>query len=314
MAHFLVVGDAAVDQMYFVSEFPEPGSETAAIRSVMEPGGAGGTVATVLARLGNHTCIATRVGRGAFAEVALRNLKTAGVDLQMVQYDETLQTNSVTLVVTPDAQRTMISSAGASRMLDVAELDESLVARFDAMVMSAYSLVGGRQREYALRVLELAKRSRLTTFVDLGTGAVHALKARLLDDVQGVDYLLMNEHELYLITGRHSISEAVKDLRGVGHEQLIVKVGEMGSIVITPESNELVEAHEIDGVVDSTGAGDYYTAAFSHAVMRGHDPVSAARIANVAGALNTARVGAQTVVFDARTLEEWGSALSSVPA
>lgn len=38
MAHFLVVGDAAVDQMYFVSEFPEPGSETAAIRSVMEPG------------------------------------------------------------------------------------------------------------------------------------------------------------------------------------------------------------------------------------------------------------------------------------
>lgn len=280
----------------------------------MEPGGAGGTVATVLARLGNRTCIATRVGRGAFAEVALRNLKTAGVDLQMVQYDDTLQTNSVTLVVTPDAQRTMISSAGASRMLDVAELDESLVARCDAVVMSAYSLVGGRQREYALRVLDLAAKGRLTTFVDLGTGAVHALKGRLLDDVQGVDYLLMNEHELHLITGRHSISEAIKDLRGLGHEQVIVKVGEMGSIVITPETNELVEAHEIDGVVDSTGAGDYYTAAFAHAIMRGFDPVSAARIANVAGALNTSRVGAQTVVFDDRTLEEWGSALSSVPA
>lgn len=314
MAHFLVVGDAAVDQMYFVSEFPEPGSETAAIRSMMEPGGAGGTVATVLARLGNPTRIATRVGRGAFGEVALRNLRSAGVDLSMVQFDEQLQTNSVTLIVTPDAQRTMISSAGASRHLDVADLDETALSVCDALVMSAYSLVGGRQREYALRVLELAAERRLTTFVDLGTGAVHALKDRLLDPLLGVDYLLMNEHELYLITGRHSISEAVKTLRRRGLENLIVKVGEMGSIVITPESNELVEAHEIDGVVDSTGAGDYYTAAFAHAIMRGHDALAAARIANVAGALNTAQVGAQTVAFDADTLEKWGSALSSVPA
>lgn len=314
MARFLVVGDAAVDQMYFVSEFPEPGSETAAIRSVMEPGGAGGTVATVLARLGNPTSIATRVGRGAFADVALRNLKAAGVDLHMVQYDDLLQTNSVTLIVTPDAQRTMISSAGASRQLDVAELDEEAVLRSDALVMSAYSLVGGRQREYALRVLELAARGKLTTFVDLGTGAVHALKDRLLDHLLDVDYLLMNEHELYLITGRHSISEAIKSLRRQGLENLIVKVGEMGSIVITPDTNELVEAHEIDGVVDSTGAGDYYTAAFAHAIMTGHDPLQAARIGNVAGALNTSRVGAQSVVFDAATLEQWGSALSTVPA
>lgn len=314
MAHFLVVGDAAVDQMYFVSEFPEQGGEVPSSRALMEPGGAGGTVATVLARLGNPTRIATRVGTGPFAQLALRNLVAAGVDTSLVQYDADHQTASVTLLITPDAQRTMISASGSSRHLDAGELSESHVSACDALVMSAYALVGGKQKEYALQTLAYAKKHRLTSFVDLGTGAVNALEDRLLPLVKDVDYLLMNEHELYLVTGRASISEAVADLRGMGIEQLVVKVGEMGSIVITPELNELVEAHEIDGVIDSTGAGDYYTAAFAHAIMAGHDLVSAARLANVAGALNTTRVGAQNMELDDETLQRQAALLSSAPA
>jgi ribokinase len=314
MAQFLVVGDAAVDQMYFVSEFPEHGGEVPSIRALMEPGGSGGTVAMVLARLGNPTRIATRVGTGPFSQLALRNLVQAGVDLRLVQHDADTQTGSVTLIITPDAQRTMISAAGASRRLDAAELNEADVASCDALVMSAYSLVGGKQKEYALQALAHARKHRLTTFVDLGTGAVNALEERIIPLVKHVDYLLMNEHELYLVTGRTSISEAVADLRDLGIENLIVKVGEMGSIVITPELNELVEAHDVDGVVDSTGAGDYYTAAFAHAIMAGHDLISAARLANVAGALNTTKVGAQNMLIDADMLQRHAAVLSSAPA
>jgi len=314
MAHFLVVGDAAVDQMYFVSEFPEQGGEVPSTRALMEPGGAGGTVATVLARLGNPTRIATRVGTGPFAQLALRNLVDAGVDTSLVQHDPQHQTASVTLIITPDAQRTMISASGSSRHLDAGELNEEDVATCDALVMSAYALVGGKQKEYALQALSYAQKHRLTTFVDLGTGAVNALGDRLIPLVKSVDYLLMNEHELYLVSGGASISDAVNELRDMGLEQLIVKVGEMGSIVITPELNELVEAHDIDGVIDSTGAGDYYTAAFAHAVMAGNDLISAARLANVAGALNTTRVGAQNMRLDDDTLQRHAALLSSTPA
>lgn len=314
MAHFFVVGDATVDQMYFVSEFPEPGGEVTALRAVMEPGGSGGTIATVLARLENTTRIATRVGKGPFSELALRNVRASGVDTSLVQVDPDLQTSSVTLIVTPDAQRTMISAAGASRQLDAAELAEADVSACDALVMSAYSLVGGRQKEYALQALAHAGKHRLTTFVDLGTGAVNALRDRLVPLVRGVDYLLMNERELYAVTGRSTISEAVHHLRSHGIEQMVVKVGEMGSIVITPELNELVEAFDVDDVVDSTGAGDYYTAAFAHAVMAGLDMLTAARLGNVAGALNTTMVGAQSVHLDVGTLERHGNALTSSPA
>jgi ribokinase len=312
MCRFFVVGDVTVDQMYFVSELPDPGGEATALRAVMEPGGAGGTIATLLARLGSDVRIATRVGTGPFSELALQNVRKAGVDTGMIQVDDRLQTSSVTLLITPDTQRTMISAVGASRYLDSAELARADVAACDALVMSAYSLVGGPQREYAVRALEHARESELTTFIDMGSGAVNALRDRMISLVQEVDYLLMNEKELYTLTGESSISDAVSGLAKHGIERLVVKVGEMGSIVITPELTELVDPFEIDGVVDSTGAGDYFTAAFAHAIMEGHDLLHAARIGNVAGALNATRVGAQTMSFDLDTLMAHAEAMAAV--
>jgi ribokinase len=312
MAEFLVVGDATVDQMYFVDSVPEPGGEITATRAVMEPGGAGGTMATALARLGHETRIATRVGTGPFSELALKNAFEAGVSPDLIQVDEVLQTSSVTILVTPDTQRTMISAIGASRALDAAELDAGSVEELDALVMSAYSLVDGPQRDYAVKALELARAAGATTFVDMGTGAVNALRDRLIGLVRKVDYLLMNERELFALTGRQTISEAVSGLASRGIQRLVVKVGEMGSIVITPEASELIDPYDIDGVVDSTGAGDYYTAAFAHAIMRGADLVEAARAGNVAGALNTTEIGAQRAVVDARTLAREARALRAV--
>jgi len=301
--------------MYFVSDLPEAGGEVTASRAVLEPGGAGGTIAAALARLGNEVVLAARVGDGPFADVALKHVKRAGVDTRLVQTDPALQTSSVTLLITPDTQRTMISGGGASRNLDATFLRAEQVAACDALVVSAYSLIGGPQREYAVRALEAARRARLTTFIDMGSGAADALRERLLALVSHVDYLLMNRRELYALTGESSISAAVAGLAARGIKRVLVKLGEMGSMVITPELTELVEALEIDGVLESTGAGDYYTAAFAHGVMAGYDLHYAARLGNVAGALNVTAVGAQSCVIDAPTLYRHAEAmLATSPA
>jgi ribokinase len=305
MAKFFVVGDVTVDLMYFVEDLPETGGDVTVTQSLIEPGGAGGTIAVTLARLGHQVKIATRVGTGPFSEVALSNIIATGVDTSHIQRDSGILTGSVILLITPDAQRTMISSVGASRNLDVDKLNVEDIASCDALVMSAYSLVGGTQREYALKALEIAKKAKMTTFIDMGPGAVHALEDELIDLVQDVDYLLMNQKELYALTGEGSISDAIAWLKEEGISRVIVKVGEKGSIVITPEHTELIEAFDIKGVVDTTGAGDYYTAAFAHGVMKGYELPYAARIGNVAGALNTTQIGAQRTTLDAATLERY---------
>ncbi|MEM7738922.1 MAG: carbohydrate kinase family protein [Deinococcota bacterium] len=312
MSKFFVVGDVTVDQMIFVDELPEAGSDVSAKRALVGPGGAGGTMATVLARLGNDTTIATKVGGGPFADLAFEYVRASKVNTKLVQVDSSLPTSSVTLLITPDTQRTMVSYSGASRKLDAAKLKTDDVASCDALVMSAYSLVGGLQREYAVKALDIAKQAKLTTFIDMGSGAVESLRDRLISLLRDVDYLLMNQHELFTLTGESSISEAVEGLADQGIERVIVKVGEMGSIVVTPELTELVDAWQVDGVLDTTGAGDYFTAAFAHGIMQGYDLYYAAKLGNIAGALNATHVGAQTCMLNASLLEQHAEDLLAV--
>lgn len=292
---FFVIGDVTVDHLYHLERLPAPGEEVSPVRSSMQPGGAGGTISVQLARLGHAVTLAARVGQDPFAEYALRLVRESGVSEGAVQQDPHHLTSTITVMQTPDGRRAMISSGAANRQLDAAKLKKKDVEGADALIVSAYSLIAGPQREYAIKAIDLAKKGGTTVFIDLGTGAVNAAGMRLLDNVLGADYLLLNQHELLALTGTGSISAALEMLRGRGAQRVVVKVGPLGSIVWTPEDTELVESINLGAeAVDSTGAGDTFVAVFAHAILSGQGMADAARAANAAGALAATKVGAQS--------------------
>jgi len=301
---FFVIGDVSVDLMYFVDALPGAGEETPAKRSLIKAGGAAATVAANLASLGHKAKLAARVGSGPFRTAALENLRAAGVDLSMLQEDDERPTSSILIFVIAGGERTMVSSIGASRYLDAAAFKARALDQVDALVLSAYALAGGPSREYALKALAAARKRKLPVFADLGTGAIRDAGVNLLEDLSGVDYLLMNQHELYALTGSNSISEGVAVLRQSGIENAVIKVGSLGSMVVTPDTEALVEPYPVEDVIDSTGAGDAYTAAFAASVMEGHDLLEAARRGNVAGALVATHVGAQGYLVTPQDLKK----------
>ncbi len=290
---FFVVGDVSVDLIYFLERIPEPGEEVPAQRALMKPGGAGGTLAAHLASLGNKVYLASRVGDDPFRSVALSQVERVGVDLKYLQTDPEQTTSSILILLVPGGERAMISAGGASRYLDAAEFKARMLDAIDGVVISAYAFVGGPQRQYAIHVLDAARKRELPIFVDLGTGAVRAAGKELLSILRGVPYLLMNQVELLVLTGASSISDGVSTLRGWGLETVIVKVGALGSIVVTPSRQELIEPYPLEEVVDTTGSGDAFTAAFAHAILQGKDPFTAARLGNLAGSLAATAVGGQ---------------------
>ncbi|MEW6420359.1 MAG: carbohydrate kinase family protein [Deinococcota bacterium] len=293
---FFVIGDVTVDHLYHLDRLPAPGEEVAPTRATMKPGGAGGTISVTLARLGHSVTLAARVGDDPFAEYALASVRESGVSPAAIQIDPEYLTSTITVMQTPDGQRAMISDGAANRQLDPARLKKKDIEGADALIVSAYSLTEGPQREYTLKAIEMAKRAKnpVPVFIDLGTGAVNKVGTDLIENVIGADYLTLNQHELLALTDTTSISAALAQLGDAGARRVIVKVGRMGSIVWTPTETELVDPIKPEGrVVDSTGAGDTFTAAFAHAVLTGQTLAQAARTANAAGALAATRVGAQ---------------------
>jgi ribokinase len=304
MASVLVIGDASVDHIYVVAAIPEPEAEVIAERAVLIPGGAGGTMALGLRLLGGSAALAARVGEDAFGALALRNVEAAGVDLSLVQRDPEAVTGVVTILVQSGGGRTMISHGGANRNLDVAQFRPEQVSGRDALVVSAYSLLGGRQREYSRAVIAAAAGAGVPVFVDLSTGAVDSLGGELFGAIAGVDYLLMNQHEALTLTGSRNLSEAVHGIQERGFANVVVKVGEHGSVIVKGRHSELVDPHQVDDVIDQTGAGDAFTAAFVHAILAGADLREAARLGNIAGAIAATELGAQGRLVSAEELAE----------
>ncbi|WP_019585706.1 carbohydrate kinase family protein [Deinococcus apachensis] len=293
---FYVIGDVTVDHLYHLDRLPAPGEEVAPRRATMEPGGAGGTISVTLARLGHAVTLAARVGNDPFAEYALDRVRESGVVQTAIQRDPDHLTSTITVMQTPDGARAMISDGSANRQLDPAKLKKKDIEGADALIVSAYSLTEGPQREYTLRAIEAAQKAKkpVPVFVDLGTGAVNKVGTDLIENVIGADYLTLNQQELLALTNTTSISTALAQLGEAGARRVVVKVGRLGSIVWTPTETELVDPIRPEGkVVDSTGAGDTFTAAFAHAVLTGQPLAQAARTANAAGALAATRVGAQ---------------------
>ncbi|AFZ68361.1 carbohydrate kinase family protein [Deinococcus peraridilitoris] len=291
---FFVIGDVTVDHLYHLERIPAPGEEVSPLRASMQPGGAGGTISVTLARLGHSVTLGARVGDDPFAAYALRLVRESGVSESAVQTDPDHLTSTITVMQTLDGRRAMISSGAANRQLDAARLKKKDIESCDALIISAYSLIGGPQREYAVKAMGYAQKAQVPVLIDLGTGAVNAAGQRLMDSVMGADYILLNQHELLSLTGTQSISAALATLAQRGAGKVIVKVGAMGSIVWTPEETELVESIPVEDVVDTTGAGDTFVAVFAHAVLSGKSLAEAARSANAAGALAATKVGAQS--------------------
>ena len=303
---FYVIGDVTVDHLYHLDHLPAPGEEVAPSRATMQPGGAGGTISVTLARLGHSVMLAARVGQDPFADFALSGVRQSGVSETAVQRDPEALTSTITVMQTPDGKRAMISYGAANRELDPAKLKKKDVEGADALIISAYSLIGGPQRDFALKAVALAKKAEVPLFLDLGTGAVNAVGMGLLDSAASADYLLLNQHELLALTGTHSISAALVTLGARGTKRVVVKVGAMGSIVWTPEDTELVDAVRVgEDVVDTTGAGDTFVAAFAHAALSGKPLAEAARLGNAAGVLSATSLGAQARPISVSELESF---------
>ncbi|QFP76453.1 carbohydrate kinase family protein [Deinococcus sp. AJ005] len=293
---FYVIGDVTVDHLYHLNKLPRPGEEVTPLRSSMKPGGAGGTIAVTLARLGHTVTLAACVGDDPFADYALSRVRESGVGEAAIQRSTDHLTSTITLMQTADGQRTMISDGAANRQLDPSKLKKKDVEASDALIVNAYSLIEGPQREFTLQAVEYARSAKkpVPIFIDLGTGAVNKVGTGLREEALNSDYLTLNQHELQALTGTRSISAALKQLGEAGAQKVVVKVGKMGSIIWTPTETELVDAVPPEGaVVDSTGAGDTFTATFAHAILSGGSMAESARAANAAGALAATGFGAQ---------------------
>jgi len=88
-------------------------------------------------------------------------------------------------------------------------------------------------------------------WIETARGALEALLPRL-------DLFVLNDEEARQLSGEHNVSKAARRILGMGARTVLVKRGEYGAILYSPESVFAVPAFPLEEVFDPTGAGDTF--------------------------------------------------------
>lgn len=291
----LVVSSANMDFVMKVGQIPTAGMTMIESRFYSYvPGGKGANSALAFARLGADSVFCTRLGRDANGAALRKVYDDAGIETRYIVEDDAVPTGLAVIMVEDEGANRIIVYPGANSAVCRVDVEAALDCAPDAVFMQ---LEIGEQA--ILDTAALASARGIPVFVDAGPARADFP----LDKLPGLTVLSPNETETAIFTGISPDTEAdcvaaAKKLAAMGDAKyIVIKLGGRGAFVwdVAAESGEIIPSYDTK-VVDTTAAGDAFTAALTLEYLRSGDIARAVRYGNVVGSITVSRAGASTSI------------------
>ncbi|MCL2219772.1 MAG: adenosine kinase [Chitinispirillia bacterium] len=257
------------------------------------PGGSAGNTIVGIGKLGGKARFIGKRGDDDLGRIYEESLRDAGVDPMLLMSH--MATGRVLSIITPDAQRSMLTYLGAASELKPE--DVKAAACFDdcAIVhLEGYLLFNA---DLLMAALRAAKLAGALVSLDLASyNVVEASINTLNEIVDGglVDILIANEDETASFTGIKGDESAAARALGKRAPLSVMKLGKRGSVVICGgDTLKIAPCGDGQSAVDTTGAGDLWASGFLYGLVNGYDLKRCGDLGSVCGYEVCQVVGAQ---------------------
>ncbi|XP_031104943.1 ribokinase [Ipomoea triloba] len=265
----VVVGSANADIYVEIDRLPQEGETVSAKTGQTLAGGKGANQAVCGGKLAYPTYFMGQVGEDAHGKLIVEALEGGGVILDHLRTVAHAPTGHAVVMLQEDGQNSIIIVGGAN----MSYWPESLPEEYLEVVRNAGIVL--LQREIPdsvnIQVAKAARSAHVPIILDAG-GVDSPVPSELLSVV---DIFSPNESELARLTKMptenfEQIKQAVEKCHDMGVNQVLVKLGAKGSALFIkgeePIRQPIIKAEK---VIDTTGAGDTFTAAFAVALVEG---------------------------------------------
>jgi sugar/nucleoside kinase (ribokinase family) len=277
----LGVGDAAVDIYLEVDHIPGPDQKVMARNVDRHPGGMVANFLVAFRRLGLPCGFNGVVGDDELGRQTLDDLAANGVDLDAAIVRPGGTTYFCVILLDASREKALVVAPTDCLWPQPDDVSEAAVRRA-RHVHTTNGNIGT-----AIRATALAKRHGLSVSLDVEAAAETDELRHLLGEV---DLLFVGPEAARASTDVHDLEEATDQLLRMGPRVVCLTMGAAGSLVATSAGQVRAPAYAVP-VVDSTGAGDCFAAAFVHGYLSRWPLDQAARFASAAGALAVTRTG-----------------------
>jgi len=281
----VVVGSVNADLVLEVPRHPHPGETLLGHAISVLPGGKGANQAVAAARLGARVAMVGAVGTDVYADPALAELSSAGVDLSGVRRVAG-PTGLAVVTVADDAENSIVVIAGANATTDEAAVASAAdtIAGAAVCVLQAEIPLDGVIR--AARIAHDAGRRVVLNVAPACQLPVETLRQ--------ADPLVVNEHEAAILLDTPGIAgeDALNGLALLGIPSVVLTLGAAGVVGVDGDGSWALPARAVTPR-DTTGAGDAFVGALAVGLARGESVRDAALLATRVAAASVQHLGAQ---------------------
>jgi sugar/nucleoside kinase (ribokinase family) len=281
------IGQAVADIVVrAVDGLPVPGRTDAVEELQLLSGGCAANTAAVLAKLGAEVQLTALIGRDTLGDALLADLQAAGVRLDAIVREAEAPTAAAIVMVASSGERSFFYRIGGNERLANRHVG-------DAVLKGAKIVhVGGAMKLLNLDLTELMRRAKsfgCVTSLDTDWDINGQWMKKLDGALAHIDYLMTNEEEGAMLTGKKNPREAAAALLKCGPKAVALKRGERGAMLATKDGVAEFPACKVQ-VLDTTCAGDSFVAGFLFGVSRGLPLDQSVRLGNAAGGLCTTQI------------------------
>ncbi len=262
-------------------------------------GAAGGSAANTIvgvAQFGGKAFYTGKVGNDMDGALYRESMAEVGVEFDVASADDA-PTGSCLVLVTPDGERTMQTSLGASAGLRVEDIDTDRIAQSHMVYIEGYLFGSPSAAAAAVHAMEAAHEANVTVALSLSDPgmAEHFVDEFKLVTKEYVDVLFCNEHEARFYAGGGTREQA---LRTAGEDCPLVFMtcGGDGSLAFDGGEILTVPGYSVP-VIDTTGAGDIYASGVLYGLTSGRSVAEAGRLGSFASAKIVTQLGPRLKVI-----------------
>lgn len=253
------------------------------------PGGSACNTLVGLARLGVRSRFLGKRGPDARGDRLESSLRAAGLELSFARGAQ--DTGCVLSAVTPDAQRTMYTSLGASSELAPSDLEAVSLDGVGLVYLEGYLLFN---TPFFDAVLDKANAAKVPVVLDCGSfDVVNIFRDHLRQILaeRRIFGLFANEDESRALTE----TDPEPSLEWIAQhvELAVVKLGARGALLAQDHKRVVAPVAPVAKVLDTTGAGDLWASGLLVGLDRGWDLSRSAHLAAATAAEVIQVMGAQ---------------------
>tara|TARA_B110001450_G_scaffold239790_1_gene247970 strand:+ start:451 stop:1380 length:930 start_codon:yes stop_codon:yes gene_type:complete len=224
----------------------------------------GGSVANSivgLSQLGNKVGFIGKINDDDLGKKYEDGLKKEKVQYSYKKKSEILPTGTCLILITPDAERTMVTFLGIAGKINKTDIKEETIKASELIFLEGYLWDEGEPKSAFDKAMSISNKKAMS-LSDLFCVERH--KESFLDLIKNkLDITFANEQEIKSLINTNKFGEVIafgKELRKI----LVITRGEKGSVAI--KNNEVVECKSKSNlkILDLTGAGDLFAAGFLH--------------------------------------------------